>query len=181
MRLATNLASEEDLPLHGPPVRQTVKTRLAAAGAAAALSAARLATAAWSMSTVDFLVAVAWSFVSMFDGCCAAAGPPGRRTMSANATAAAAPATSPALKAAAEAAAKMGEEEEEEEDKEEEGIVDADDKVEREQGRAVGEREASRSRRSAAEVRSVAILNRLRKSLQRFERGFLRSGPWTRL
>ena len=173
MRLATNLASEEDLPLHGPPVRQTVKTRLAAAGAAAALSAARLATAAWSMSTVDFLVAVAWSFVSMFDGCCAAAGPPGRRTMSANATAAAAPATSPALKAAAEAAAKMGEEEEEEEDKEEEGIVDAD----RQAGRAVGEREASRSRRSAAEVRSVAILNRLRKSLQRFERGFLRSGP----
>jgi hypothetical protein len=173
VRLATNLASEEDLPLHGPPVRQTVKTRLAAAGAAAALSAARLATAAWSMSTVDFLVAVAWSFVSMFDGCCAAAGPPGRRTMSANATAAAAPATSPALKAAAEAAAKMGEEEEEEEDKEEEGIVDAD----RQAGRAVGEREASRSRRSAAEVRSVAILNRLRKSLQRFERGFLRSGP----
>jgi hypothetical protein len=99
------LASEEDLPLHGPPVRQTVKTRLAAAGAAAVLSAARLATAAWSMSTVDFLAAVAWSFVSMFDTCAAAA-PPGRRTICASTSAAAAPAKSPAPKAAAEAAAK---------------------------------------------------------------------------
>ena len=142
MRLATNLASEEDLPLHGPPVRQTVKTRLAAAGAAAALSAARLATAAWSMSTVDFLVAVAWSFVSMLDGCCAeAADPPCRRTMSANATAAAAPATSPALKAAAEAATKMGEEEEEEEeeDKEEDGGMASTRLKGGERERAVGQ------------------------------------------